>query len=171
MFVSTPCFDFRVPWKDGWTKDGGVPPPPGSPPSRLPATDGQSVSPSSRFLTLNWSSWSVRSETMGESSLGDPGPDVEATRDRSGRMLRKTVRGEKKSEGEQTQQCVYDLLSASSQCFVREPDGVYSHHSEFWRLPAATSCYLLSPIKWHFSPSSSCHPLLLHSSLSSSPFS
>lgn len=44
------------------------------------------------------------------------------------------------------------LLSVSPQHFVKEPDGVYSHHSEFWRLPAATSCYLLSPIKCHFLP-------------------
>lgn len=48
--------------------------------------------------------------------------------------------------------CVHVLLSASPQHFVKEPDGVHSHHSEFWRLPAATSCYLLSPIKCHFLP-------------------
>lgn len=49
-------------------------------------------------------------------------------------------------------ECVHVLLSVSPQHFVKEPDGVYSHHSEFWRLPAATSCYLLSPIKCHFLP-------------------
>lgn len=39
-------------------------------PTQQPATDGHSGSPPSRFLTLNWSSWNVRLETMGESSLG-----------------------------------------------------------------------------------------------------
>lgn len=61
-------------------------------PTQLPATDGQCISPSSRFLTLNWSSLSVRSETMGESSLGDPGPGDEATRDWSGRAVRERLR-------------------------------------------------------------------------------
>lgn len=68
-------------------------------PTHPPATDGQYVSPSSRFLTLNWSSWSVCSETMGESSLGDPGPGDEATRDWSGQAQWGRLRGSE-SEGE-----------------------------------------------------------------------
>lgn len=127
-------------------------------PTWLPATDGQCGSPSSRFLTLNWSSWSVRSETMGESSLGDPGPGDEATRDWSDRVRRERQReNDLERESVCVWVCVCVLLSASPQHFVKEPDGVHSHHSEFWRLPAATSCYLLSPIKCHFLPP----PLLL----------
>ncbi len=72
---------------------------------RLPATDGHCGSPSSRFLTLNWSSWSVRLETMGESSLGDPGPGDEATRDWSGQAGKGRQR-EKEMERESVYKCV-----------------------------------------------------------------
>lgn len=44
-------------------------------------------------------------------------------------------------------------VSASSQHFMKEPDGVHLHRCEFSKLPAATSCYLLSQTKCHiFSP-------------------
>lgn len=81
------------------------------------------------------------------SSSGDSGPGAGATRDRLGRKLTGKRRGNKPER-----ESVLVLLSASPLRFVREPDGVYSHHSESWRLPAATSCYLLSPIKCHFLP-------------------
>lgn len=127
-------------------------------------------SPSSCFLTLNWSSWNVHLRMMGKSSLGDPGPGDEATRDWSGK-----AGGERERERQRRIQsvekvcawvCVHVcawvcvhlcvgvqiLISASFQHFVKEPDGVHTHHCEFWKPPAVTSCYLLSQIKCHFLP-------------------
>lgn len=87
--------------------------------------------------------------------LGDDGRELFG-----GSILDQAMRPPGTGQAERVCMCV--LLSVSPQRFVKEPDGVHSHHSEFWRLPAATSCYLLSPIKCHFLPP----PLLTFSSSS-----
>lgn len=122
-------------------------------PTQLPATDGQCVSPSSRFLTLNWSSWSVCSETMGESSLGDPGPGDEATRDWSGRAVR-----ERSRENTSVRECVRPIICVSSAFCEGTRWGLFT---PLWVLEAPCSHFLLSFVtnQVPFSPSSL--PLLL----------
>lgn len=138
-------------------------PPPCSPP-HPPATDGQCVSPSSRFLTLNWSSWSVCSETMGESSLGDPGPGDEATRDWSGWALRGGLRGSE-SEGEAVCVCpiicVYAAFSEGTRWGLFTPLWVLETPCSQFLLSFVTnqvpfSPSLLSPFSFIFSSSSQC---------------
>lgn len=139
-------------------------------PTRQPATDGQGVSPSSLFLTLNWSSWSVCSETMGESSLGDPGPGDEATRERSGRALRQTRRENKSvGEGLWTSECVCLLLSSSPQHFSEGTR--WGLFTPLWVLEAPCSHFLLSFVtnQVPFSPSSPSFPPFLPHSPSSTP--
>lgn len=127
-------------------------------PTRLPATDGHCGSPSSRFLTLNWSSWSVRLETTGESSLGDPGPGDEATRDWSGRAGRERQR-EMETERESVciSVCVPPIICVSSAFCEGTRWGPFT---PLWVLETPCSHLLLSFVtnQVPFSPSSS--PLL-----------
>lgn len=128
-------------------------------PTQLPATDGQCVSPSSRFLTLNWSSLSVRSETMGESSLGDPGPGDEATRDWSGRAVRERLR--QNTSGRERVRA-RPIIRVSSAFREGTRWGLFT---PLWVLEAPCSHFLLSFVtnQVPFSPSSS--PPFLSSSL------
>lgn len=127
-----------------------------------PATDGQCVSPSSRFLTLNWSSWSVRSETTGESSLGDPGPGDEATRDWSGRAMRERRKENKLGrESVYIRVCVRPIICVSSAFCEGTRWGLFT---PLWVLEAPCSHFLLSFVTNQVPFSPSYPPAFLFSS-------
>lgn len=123
-------------------------------PTRLPATDGHRGSPSSRFLTLNWSSWSVCLERWARALWGildqamRPPGTGQAERgewDRERRRQRDSVC---------ISVCVHPIICVSSAFCEGTRWGPFT---PLWVLEAPCSHFLLSFVtnQVPFSPSSS----------------